>query len=59
MADNKDKKDYRDRSQVNSNEHYEVEYWSKKWNITPDELKETIKNSGTNSVEKLQKYLNQ
>ncbi len=57
MADNKNKTDYRDRSQVSSSEQYELDYWSKKWGITQDELKEAITQSGTNSVEKLEKYL--
>ena len=33
--DNKSKKDYRDRTRINTSEHYEVEYWTKKWKISP------------------------
>ena len=57
MSDNKNKTDYRDRTQVNSSEDYELQYWSKKWGITTEELKDAIKKSGSNSVSKLEEYL--
>lgn len=57
MSDDKNKTDYRDRAQVNGNEAYELEYWSKKWGISIEELKNAIKKSGSNSVSKLEEYL--
>ena len=56
MSDNKDKTDYKDISQVNANEAYELQYWSKKWGVSSEELKETIKKIGSNSVSKLEEY---
>lgn len=38
MADDKTKKDYRDRDRINKNEPYEVEYWSTKWGVTKAQL---------------------
>jgi len=46
MADDKSKSGPADRSRVNVNEAYEVEYWSKKFGCTSAELKAAVKAVG-------------
>ncbi|MBB5397354.1 DUF3606 domain-containing protein [Mucilaginibacter sp. AK015] len=46
-----------DRDRINVNEDYELQYWSEKFNISRDELKEAVKAAGT-SVKAVQAYLN-
>lgn len=46
MADDKSKRDYRDRDRVASDEDYEVEYFAKQHGITPDQVRELIKKHG-------------
>ncbi|WP_202925375.1 DUF3606 domain-containing protein [Mucilaginibacter sp. 14171R-50] len=46
-----------DRDRINVNEDYELQYWSEKFNISRDELKEAVKAAGT-SVKDVQAYLN-
>jgi len=46
MADDPNKKDYRDRDRINVHEEHELRYWSDKFKITPDKLKETVKKAG-------------
>jgi len=38
MADDKSKRDYRDRDRINISEPYEVEYWTKKWGVSRAQL---------------------
>ena len=57
MADNKDKTDFRDRSEINTNEDYEVRYWSEKFGVSAEELKEAVKSTGSNSAKKIEEYL--
>jgi hypothetical protein len=46
MADDKEKKDFRDRKRINVDEEYEVQYWSDKFGVTPAKLKAAIKAAG-------------
>lgn len=46
-----------DRDRINVNEDYELQYWSEKFGVSRDELKEAVKAAGT-SVEAVQKHLN-
>jgi hypothetical protein len=46
MSDDKSKTGGPDRSRVNVNEPYEVEYWTKKFGCTPQELKDAVKAVG-------------
>lgn len=46
VADNKTQKGPADRSRVNINEAYEVEYWSQKFGVTPQELRDAEKKVG-------------
>ncbi|RZJ36106.1 MAG: DUF3606 domain-containing protein [Flavobacterium sp.] len=55
--DNKTQKDVRDRTRVNINEQYEVEYWSKKFNVTPQELRDAVMEIRSDSVKELEEFL--
>lgn len=46
-----------DDSQVNVNEAYEVQYWSEKFGVTADRLKQAVKAVGT-QVKAVEEYLN-
>ena len=55
--DNKDKQDLRDRTRVNTNEDYEVRYWSNKFGVSADELRAASKATGSESVKEIEEYL--
>ena len=46
-----------DRSLINVHEDYELQYWSEKFGISRDELKEAVKAAGT-SAKAVEAYLN-
>lgn len=46
MADDKSKKDFRDRDRVSADENYEVEYFATKAGITPQQVKQLIAKHG-------------
>lgn len=48
MADNKDLKDGRDRSKVDGNESYELQYIAGKFGVSVQEVKDTIDKVGNN-----------
>jgi hypothetical protein len=50
MPDDKTKKFPQDASKVNIHEAYEVEYWTKKWGCTAQQLKDCVKKAGTSAV---------
>ncbi|MGY3409534.1 hypothetical protein ACVWZV_005647 [Bradyrhizobium sp. GM5.1] len=56
MADDKTKKDYRDRSRININEDYEKEYWKKRFGVSGQALAGAVRAVGV-SVNKVEKYL--
>lgn len=56
MSDNLKDKGPQDRSRVNVNEPWELRYWSEKFNVSHDRLKEAVKNVGVSAV-KVQEYL--
>lgn len=55
--DNKEKTGSPEKDKINVNEHYELDYWSKKFKVTHNELKKAVKAAGTSAreVEKLLK----
>jgi hypothetical protein len=57
MADDKSKKDYRDKTRINMNEPYEVAYWKKKFDVTGQALAGAIRATGSTSVKKVGAYL--
>ncbi|UCI10545.1 DUF3606 domain-containing protein [Mesorhizobium sp. B1-1-8] len=48
MADNKSKRDFRDRDRVSGDEDYEVRYFAKQHRITPEQVRELIDTHGAN-----------
>lgn len=46
MADDKSKTGGPDRQRIDVNEDYELRDWSKKFGVTPDELKAAVKKVG-------------
>jgi Protein of unknown function (DUF3606) len=46
MPDDKTKSDYRDRDRINVHEDYELRYWTKELGVTPEKLKQTVKDVG-------------
>jgi hypothetical protein len=56
MSDDKSKKRPQDSSRVNVHEEYEVEYWSKKFGVTPDQLRAAVSRVGV-SAEKVEQEL--
>ncbi len=57
MSDDKSKTGEPDRSRINLSEDYEVQYWSEKFEVTPDELKAAVKAAGSPSADKVEEYL--
>lgn len=51
MADDKTKAGGQDRQRINVNEDYELRGWAKKFNVTPEQLKEAVKSAGTNALD--------
>ena len=49
MSDNTSKPGGSDRTHVNVHEDYELRDWSKKFNVTPDQLKAAVKAVGTSA----------
>jgi len=56
MSDDKTKRGPQDRSKINVHEKYELDYWSRKFRVTPDELRDTVKRVGT-SLEAIEREL--
>ena len=50
MGDDKTKKGPQDSSRINVHESYEVEYWSKKFRVTPEQLKAAVVKVGVSSA---------
>ena len=54
--DNKEMRGPQDRARINVNEDYELRYWSEKFNVSADELKDAVKKAGV-AAEAVEKYL--
>ncbi|MES0055135.1 DUF3606 domain-containing protein [Mesorhizobium sp. LNJC394B00] len=46
MADDKSKRDFRDRNRVSVDEDYEVRHFAKQHRITPEQVRELIREHG-------------
>jgi hypothetical protein len=57
MADDKTKRGGSDRSRINLQERYEVEYWTKKFGVTKERLEQAVQRVGSSSVELVRKEL--
>lgn len=58
MSDDLNNRGPQDASKVNVNEDWEVSYWTKKFGVTADELKQAVKQVGT-SADKLGQHFKQ
>ena len=56
MAADLQKRGPADRSRVNLNEPWEIEWWSKKWNILSETLREAVRRVGV-MAENVAKHL--
>lgn len=50
MSDDKTKPGGQDRTRINVNEDYELRDWSKKFNVSPDQLKAAVQAVGTSAA---------
>jgi len=57
MSDDKTKKGKQDRSQVNGNENYEIQYFKDKMGVSSQAVTGAIKSTGSNDRKTLEKYL--
>lgn len=58
MSDDKSKVGGQDRSRINIHEDYELRDWSKKFGVSPDELRAAVAAVGT-SADAVEKHLKQ
>jgi hypothetical protein len=56
MSDDLSKKGMQDRTRINTNEDYELRYWSEKFGVSQDRLKAAVQKVG-NSVSAVEKEL--
>ena len=57
MSDDKTKRGPQDRTKINVHEKYELDYWTKKFGVSPDELRDAESRVGT-SAEAVERELN-
>jgi hypothetical protein len=50
MADNLQKAGPQDRSRINVNERWELDYWTQALNVSAEELKRVVKEVGTSAT---------
>ena len=51
MPDDPDKRGQQDSSRINIHEDYEIAYWTQKWHVTPEQLRECVKRVGVRVVD--------
>ncbi len=56
MADDRSKSGGEDRKRINVNQDFELRDWSKKFGVSPEELKKAVEQVG-DSAEAVQKHL--
>jgi hypothetical protein len=56
MVDNLNIKKPKDPKTINTHEKWELDYWSKKFGVTKEQIKQSVKAVG-NSTEKVKKHL--
>ena len=57
MSDNTTNTGSPDRDRISTSEDYEVRYWSEKFGVSPQELIDAVKASGSNSPDQVEAYL--
>jgi hypothetical protein len=58
MSDDKSKSSAQDRARINVNQDYELRDWSKKFGVTPEELKNAVASVG-DRADAVEKHLKQ
>lgn len=56
MSDDKNNRGGQDRSRINTNEDYELDYWTDKFGVSRDKIREAVKAVG-NSADAVEEYL--
>ncbi|RYD82148.1 MAG: DUF3606 domain-containing protein [Sphingobacteriales bacterium] len=56
MPDNTNQRNAPDSKRINPNEDYEVRYWSEKFGVSAEKLKQAVEKVGT-SAEKVEEFL--
>lgn len=59
MSDDKQKRDFRDRNQINQNEDYEARYRNEKFGVTREQLAEAIAATGSTDADRVEQWLGQ
>lgn len=42
---------------INLQEYYDIEFWAKKFSVTPEFLQLAVKESGSNNAEEVEKFI--
>jgi hypothetical protein len=50
MADDKSKRGPQDRNRINLNEDYEVQYWSEKFGVSSEQLRQAVEKVGSSAA---------
>jgi hypothetical protein len=56
MTDSRQERGPQDRSRINVTEDYELQYWSKEFGVSPDELMKAVESVGV-STDKVRAHL--
>lgn len=56
MSDDKNNRGAQDRSRINTSEDYELDYWTQKFGVSRDRLREAVEAAG-NSADAVEEYL--
>jgi hypothetical protein len=58
MADDRNTRGPQDRSRINTDQDYEVRYWTEELNVSEDELRRAVQSVGS-SADKVREHLRQ
>ncbi|CAM3570604.1 hypothetical protein BOFL111202_12500 [Bordetella flabilis] len=57
MSDDLKDRGPRDRSRISLEQEHELRYWTKELGVTPEQLRQAVKDAGSNSVDKVRAIL--
>ncbi|AOB33365.1 hypothetical protein AKI39_03270 [Bordetella sp. H567] len=57
MSDNLNDRGPRDRARISLEQDHEVRYWTKELGCSPEQLRQAVKDAGSNSAEKVRAAL--
>lgn len=55
--DDKSKTGGQDRKRIDTNEEYELQYWSEKFGVSREELKRAVDESGSTVAEEVEQFI--